>query len=277
MGEIVERTAALRSGVRLPYAETGGAGAPDGRAAVVLVHAFVESWRYFEAVLRALPARVHALAPTQRGHRSVSGPAAGFEIGDLAADVVDFTVAVHARPVVLVGASSGGLVAQAVAAAHPHLVNGLVLIGSPVTLADKPGAAALRDEVLALSDPIDTRFVERFVRSTAPDGLPEAVVARLVQESLGLPAEVWRASLLGLLRADRPQALERIRVPTRLLCGSTDALVRDDQQVLLERIAGADLVLYDGVGHAPHLAHPRRVAADLTRFLDERLAPVPTR
>ena len=120
MGEIVERTATLRSGLRLPYGETGSAGGPDEPAAVVLVHAFAESWRYFDPVLRALPARVHALAPTQRGHRSVVGPAGGFDVGDLAADVVDFTVAVRARPVVLVGASSGGLVAQAVAAAHPR-------------------------------------------------------------------------------------------------------------------------------------------------------------
>ena len=52
MDAIEERTATLHSGVTLPYAETG---MPGGSVPVVLVHAYVESWRYFEPVLRSVP------------------------------------------------------------------------------------------------------------------------------------------------------------------------------------------------------------------------------
>lgn len=92
-------------------------------------------------------------------------------------------------------------------------------------------------------------------------------MARLVVESLGVPAAVWRESFLGLVQRERPPLLELIRVPTLLLSGSGDDLVREDQQVLLERIPDVELVVYDGLGHGPHLARPRRVAADLTAFL----------
>lgn len=267
---IVERTATLHSGVRLPYAETGR---PGGSIPVVLVHAYVESWRYFEPVLRCLPSSIHAFAPTQRGHQSVVGNRAGYRISDFASDIVDFIDVVGAAPAVLVGASSGGLVSQVVVTSHPQRVAGLVLISSPVTLADKPGVSTMREQIMASSDPIDPRFVEQFVRGTSPDEMSEEVVARLVDESRAIPVKVWRESLLGLLEAARPERLERIHVPTLLLSGSSDTFVRDDQQVLLDRIPDAELVVYDGVGHGPHLAHPDRVAADLAEFVHRRLVP----
>ncbi|MDQ3627766.1 MAG: alpha/beta hydrolase [Actinomycetota bacterium] len=264
MDAIDERTATLHSGVALPYAETG---MPGGSIPVVLVHAYVESWRYFEPVLRSLPPSIHAFVPTQRGHQSVEGYQASYRIGDFASDIVGFMDAVGTARAVLVGASSGGLVSQVVATSHPQRVAGLVLISSPVTLADKPGVTAMREEIMRLSDPIDPRFVEQFVRGTSPNEMSKEFVARLVDESLAIPAKVWRESFFGLLEAERTAALEDIHVPTLLLSGGSDTFVRDDQQVLLDRIPDAELVVYDGVGHGPHLAHPDRVAADLAAFL----------
>jgi len=267
---IEERTATLHSGLRMPYAETGR---PGDSIPVVLVHAYVESWRYFEPVLRSLPPSIHAFAPTQRGHQSVEGNPAGYRISEYASDIVDFMDAVGTARAVLVGASSGGLVSQVVATSHPQRVVGLVLISSPVTLANKPGVIAMREEILALSDPIDPHFVEQFVRGTSPNAMSEEMVARLVDESLAIPAKVWREAFLGLLQAERPEALEDIHVPTLLLSGSSDTFVRDDQQVLLDRMPDAELIVYDKVGHGPHLAHPVRVAADLAEFVHGHRVP----
>ena len=139
---------------------------------------------------------------------------------------------------------------------------------------DRGGAViAMREEILALSDPIDPRFVEQFVRGTSPNAMSEEMVARLVDESLAIPAKVWRESFSGLLQAERPEALEDIHVPTLLLSGSSDTFVRDDQQVLLDRMPDAELIVYDKVGHGPHLAHPVRVAADLAEFVHGHRVP----
>lgn len=264
MAAVEEGTATLHSGVVLPYAETGRTG---GSLPVVLVHAYVESWRYFEPVLRSLPPAVHAFVPTQRGHRSVTGKVASYRLTDFVSDLVDFMDAVSVDRAVLVGASSGGLVSQLVTIRYPQRVAGLVLISSPVTLADKPGVAAMGEQIMALSDPIDRRFVEQLVRGTSPDEMSEGSIARLVDETLAVPAEVWKGAFLDLLRSEPPAALENIHVPTLLLSGSRDVFVTDDQQILLDRIPDAELVVYDDVGHGPHLAYPERVAADLAGFV----------
>ncbi|MFP3712710.1 alpha/beta fold hydrolase [Puerhibacterium sp. TATVAM-FAB25] len=262
MGAITVRSAALATGTTVPYAETGDAAAPP----VVLVHAYVESWRYFEPVLRRLPATLHAYAPTQRGHGGVPAPG-GLAPEDFAADLVAFLDALGLERAALVGASSGGLVCALLAATRPDRVTALVLLSSPASLADKPTARTMSEALQALRGPLDRGFVEGFVRDTSPASLPDDVVARLVDETLQVPAHVWREALRGLLAADVTALLPRIEAPTLLVAGEDDALVGPDQQVLLRTVPRARLLRYPGVGHGVHLALPDRVVDDVAGFL----------
>jgi len=264
MEAIAFKSATLPSGVNLPYAETGG---PSGLP-VVLVHAYVESWRYFDQVLRRLPASIHGYAPTQRGHGDADRPQDGYRPADFAADIVDFMDVIGTERAVLVGSSSGGLVAQFVASTHSGRVSALVLISSPATLADKPAVSAMWEEISALADPIDRSFVENFVRSTSPESVPDDLIDALTDESLRAPAHTWKETLRGLIEADLPVALERITAPTLLISGERDAFVSSDQDALLRRIPQAEQVVYKGVGHAVHLAHPSRVIDDVAAFLN---------
>lgn len=263
MEDVTVSAARLPSGLTLPYAESGD---PSGLP-VVLVHAYVESWRYFDRVLRTLPAPLHAYAPTQRGHGDADRPHHGYRPDDFARDLVDFMDVIGTGRAVLVGASSGGLVAQLVASAHPDRVCALVLISSPVTLADKPAVAAMAEEIWRLSDPLDPGFVADFVRSTAPGSVPADFLEQLTEESLKAPARTWRETLRGLVDPALQVPLERITAPTLLVSGDDDVFVRDDQRVLLHGIPRAERVVYEGVGHAAHLAHPDRVVDDIVAFL----------
>jgi len=74
----------------------------------------------------------------------------------LAEDSVAFMDALGISSAVLLGSSSGGYVAQQVAAISPHRVAGLVLVGSPRSLQGRPPFA---DEVDQLSDPVDEVWV----------------------------------------------------------------------------------------------------------------------
>lgn len=263
MGAVEVRTAVTASGLTIPYAETGEPHAEP----VVFVHAFVESWRYFEGVLRRLPASVHGYAPTQRGHGGADTPANSYRLEDFAADIVEFMDAVGVGRAVLVGSSSGGLIAQLVAGGNAERVSALVLISSPASLGDKPVVAEMWEEISALEDPLDAAFVEEFVRSTAPEAVPDDVMDLLIEESLKTPAHVWRATLRGLLDADVRASRAQITAPTLLISGSGDAFVSDDQQVLLDEIQDARLETYDGVGHGVHLAQPGRVVDDIVGFV----------
>lgn len=263
MGSVDVKTAVLASGLTVPYAETGDSAAKP----VVFVHAYVESWRYFEVVLEQLPASLHGYAPTQRGHGDADQPAHGYLPEDFAADIVGFMDALGIRRAALVGASSGGLVSQLVASTYPDRVSALALISSPAYLGDKPAVAAMWEDVSALEDPLDRGFVEEFVRSTSPESVPGDFVDTLIEESLKVPARVWKETLRGLIDTDVRANLERITAPTLLIAGNDDAFVSDDQQVLLDAIPSARLALYNGVGHSVHLAQPGRVVSDIVDFL----------
>ena len=256
--------------MRLPYSEQGD---PSG-VPLLLLHGFTDSLRSFDLVLPRLPAFIRAIALTQRGHGDASRPAAGYRISDLAADLAAFMDALHLEAAFIAGASSGGLVAQRFAMDHPERVLGLVLMGSPVTLRGKPGVVeAWNSTISRLSDPIDPEFVRRFVMSTVAQTIPQAFFETMVQESLKVPAYVWRAAVEGFLKDDFTAELHKIKAPTLIIWGDQDALTRDDQETLLAAIKKSRRVVYHGGGHTLIAEAPERIAADLEAFVESVTAP----
>jgi pimeloyl-ACP methyl ester carboxylesterase len=263
----VVHLAVLRDGLELPYVEHGD---PDG-VPVVLLHGWLDSLRCFDRLMAVLPKRIYALAFDQRGHGDAAKPAAGYGLGDFANDVGTFMDAVGLEAAVLAGASSGGYVAQRFAVDDPGRTLGLALLGSPRSLrGPRPRFA---DVVATLEDPIDAAFVRELSEGMVAREVPEAVMATLCEETLKVPARVWRDAFEGLLAAEPPLETGRISAPTLIVWGARDALLpRADQEALAAEIPGARLVVYPDVGHLPVIEEPERVAADLTALCDEVVA-----
>ena len=107
-----------------------------------------------------------------------------------------------------------------------------------------------------------------FQLSTIAKPVAPALVDMFVDESLKVPARVWRAALDGLLREDLPANWRRISAPTLLIWGTRDTVtLRRDQDALVKGIQGAELKVYEGTGHALHWEEPARVAADIAAFV----------
>lgn len=255
----------LPNRVQLPYAEQGDR---SGRP-VVFLHAIADSWHSFEPVLARLPNSIHAFALTQRGHGDAGRPAAGYRVHDFAGDVVAFMDTLDLEAAVIVGGSSGGLVARRFAIDHPRRTLGLVLLGSPATLRDKPNLQELWDSTLSkLTDPVDPGFVRELARSTLAQPVPRAFFETIVQENLKVPGFVWRATFEGIMEEDSFGELHKIQVPTLIVWGDQDAILsRSDQEALAAAIPGARLVVYPGAGHAFYWEEPERVASDLVAFI----------
>ena len=249
----------------LQYVEQGW----RGGLPVVLLHGITDSWRSFEPVLPHLPDSLHAFALTQRGHGDSSRPASGYRLEDFAGDVESFLDAVGLESAVLVGHSMGTAVAQRFAIDKHGRVRGLVLLGAVATLRGNAPVRDLWDTTIStLTDPIDREFVLDFQRSTIAREIPPEFLEAVVDESLKLPARVWRDAFAGLLEADLTPSLGRIAAPTLLLWGDTDVIADAGQQVVLgEGIPGAELRVYAGGGHAVHWETPERVAADIAAFV----------
>ena len=112
------------------------------------------------------------------------------------------------------------------------------------------------------------RRAER-TQSTVARPVPEEFLEAMVQESLKLPARVWRAAFDGVLASDLSGERHRIQSPTLIIWGDQDAIIpRRDQETLAAAIKGSQLVVYAGTGHTPHWEEPARLAADLVAFAE---------
>jgi pimeloyl-ACP methyl ester carboxylesterase len=81
-----------------------------------------------------------------------------------------------------------------------------------------------------------------------------------------VPPEVRVAMFSRVL--DNDDVLARIRVPTLAIHGTGDRIVRVSAAThTASTVPKAKLLLYDGVGHAPHLEAPERLGRDLAEFV----------
>jgi pimeloyl-ACP methyl ester carboxylesterase len=254
----------LATGVRLRYAELGDSSAPP----MILLHGYTDSWFSYSRVLPLLAARHHVFALDQRGHGDSDRPTRGYALDDFAADVVAFMDARGIRRAVVVGHSLGSVVAQHVVRAAPERVTRLVLVGSTTQLRN-PAVLELEQAVRALSDPVPSAFARDFQASTVHRPIPDAFMARVVSESLKLPARTWQQVMTGMLTA-QPLAhapARAPRVPTLVVWGDRDAIFpRSEQQALIRLLPPATLTVYAGTGHAPHWEEPERFARDVLQF-----------
>ena len=257
------RWAELPSGVRLSYVSTG----PASATPVVLLHAWGESRGSFDRVVPLVATASHVFAVDQRGHGDADRPTAGYSLATLADDVVAFMDAVAVPSAVLVGSSSGGYVAQQVAAGRPDRVAGLVLVGAPRSLQGRP---AFAEEIDRLSDPVDAAWVrDSLAWFPTYHPVPQRYVDDRVRDGARLPAHVWRESFHGLCDATPPTDVATITAPTLVLWGERDELVtRGDAERLAAAIRGARLVVYEDTGHLVLWEQPERVAGDVTAFLE---------
>ena len=179
--------------------------------------------------------------------------------------------ALHLDAAVLVGGSSGGFIARRFAIDHPERTLGLVLLGSPAILRDKPGVQEMWDSTIStLKDPISPDLVREFAEGTLARPVPQAFLETIVQENLKAPARVWRETFEGLLEDDSLRELDKINAPTLIMWGDRDAILpRSDQETLAAAITGSRLLVYPGAGHAFYWEDPGLVASDLAAFIAE--------
>lgn len=264
--------------VRLAYA---GDGSP-----VVLLHDVLQSHLAWSAVLPALATRHHVVALDLPGAgESEKPPIARFayDFRAFAEVVADVVAALGLGRVTLVGHGLGAAVALACAAAHPALVEKLVLVAPSIyadgrttpldRLAKVPvlGPMALK-QLVGLSE--FRRYFREYVYAEDAAIAPSVVEAHF--ERFGSPA--GREATYATLRATRDRRsvvalLPRVRQETLVVTGRLDRLVPPaDGRRLVRELGAARLVALD-CGHAPPEESPRAFASAVLDFL---APPAPT-
>jgi pimeloyl-ACP methyl ester carboxylesterase len=172
----------------------------------------------------------------------------------------------------VVGVSMGGMIAQMMAARHPGRVRSLVSIMSTTGNRWK-GQPAARLWPMLLAKPPRTKqeAIDRTVnifRVVGSPGFERDEDELRAQAALSWdrgPAGAGGARQLAAILAsgDRTNALRRITAPTVVIHGTRDRLVAPSGgRATAAAIPGADLVLFDGMGHdLPRGAWPRMIDA----------------
>ncbi|MDE2230288.1 MAG: alpha/beta fold hydrolase [Alphaproteobacteria bacterium] len=258
---------ALPNGVRLAYEMLGDAAAPK-RA--VLVHSLAMDHTFWRPVAERLAREAAVLIYDCRGHGTSDKRPGPYTVELFAADLAALLDAVGWRTALVAGASMGGGVTLAFAAAHPQRVTALGLVDTtawygaeaPQQWAER-AARALKSGLGAMVDFQVTRWFSDAFRAQHPDVVRQAVDVFLRND---LP--VYAASCRMLGACDLRAALPTIAAPTAILVGEEDYATPLAMADALRRdIRGASLTVLKGARHLTPLERPDQVAAALAPLL----------
>ena len=245
-------------------------GAP--RHTVVLSHALGCDQSMWDGLAEALSADCRVVTYDHRGHGDSDNPAGPYTMAELADDAASVLTAVGGGPVVFIGLSMGGMVAQELALRHPALVKGLVIANS-TSAYDDAGQAAwgarvamVREQGLgAVAEMAMARwFGEDFRASNA------ATVDRWRRRVASCHPEGYVGTCQALQGMDTVARLGRIAVPVLVIAGEIDPGTPVAMSEALARgIPGAELTVLTGASHLSVLERPAAFAHRVRDFLDK--------
>ncbi|MFI5132640.1 MAG: alpha/beta fold hydrolase, partial [Chitinophagales bacterium] len=158
--------------------------------------------------------------------------------------------------------------AQQFAMDYPELTRAIVIVSSDAAFKDNPGLSEFSEEVVQLSDPVDHAFAESFQKGTIVRPVDSNYLNLYVNETMKVPARVWKAVMNGFMSIDYSRELYKIKRPVLIFWGDRDAIcTKADQDILAKEISNAKLIVYEGTGHALHWEEPQRFADDLADFI----------
>ncbi len=182
-----------------------------------------------------------------------------YTLEDMADDAVGLLDALEIHAAHLVGSSMGAMVGQALAARYPERTLSLCSISATTGSSEVGQPTAEAFELLA-RPPARTReeFVEADIASHRVLGSPvypgdeaemRAETGRAYDRSF-VPEGTGRQLCAIIASGDRTASLAAINAPTVVIHGTEDKLIQPSGgEATAKAIAGADLVMIEGMGH----------------------------
>jgi 3-oxoadipate enol-lactonase len=246
--------------------------AADGAAPIVLSHALGLDLHMWDDLAQQLAAAHHpVLRYDHRGHGGSAVPAGPYTMDDLVDDAARLLREWGRGPVVWVGLSMGGMVGQGLAVRHPELIKALVLANTASKYPPAAGAVfeqrigAVRSGGMAA---VVESVLERYFTAAFRASRPEAVAAFRAKVLKSDPAG-YAATCAAVGGVDWLERLNTVNCPTLVIAGALDVGAPVAMsQAIVERIPGAELVVFDQASHLSVVEQPAAFAAALGTFLN---------
>jgi 3-oxoadipate enol-lactonase len=228
----------------LPQLRVALQGAAEG-VPIVMGHALGMDLQMWDALAAELSPWHPVLRYDHRGQggsAALAPPFTPYDVHALVADAARVVTEWARGPVVYIGLSMGGLVAQGLALAYPQLVRGLVLANTAAVFNDvaRQGLVARAEAVRAggMAEVVDATL-ERFISAETRAARPELAAAVRAQ-LLRVEPEGYAAAALAIRNADWLAQLAALRCLTVVVSGERDPGTTPAMgQQLADAIAGA--------------------------------------
>jgi 3-oxoadipate enol-lactonase len=252
------------NGINLSYEQQGSG--PD----LVLIPGLGASLHAFYAQLKALAPVLRVTAFDPRGHGQSSKPPAPYTMRMMADDTAALMRHLGIGKAVVAGSSMSAMTAVELAAAHPDLVAGLVLIGGFPKLGEagkermEARARTAETEGMGpLADTVSSTALGAHTHESQP-----ALVGLFRQALLANDPNAYAASCRAIVEADITPLLGQVRCPTLLLLGSQEQVAPlPAARALKAGIRQAEMKVIPDAGHLPFLEQPAAFNAAILRFV----------
>ena len=238
----------------------GRKGLLEGREVVLFIHGAgggQYTWSYQKGFFEK---RFNPIIIELPGHGGSVGDGEE-EIGRYAEHVYSFVKALGLSKIFLVGHSMGGAIVQTLALTHSEVIKGIVLVGTGARLRVFPVVLnGLRDDFEGT-----VRKITQFAYSRKA---PADLIGKGVFDLMKCRPEVLYGDFLACDHFDIMNEVEKIDLPTLILCGEEDELTPVKySQFLQNRIKGSKLEVLPHAGHMVMMESPQAFNEKIREFI----------
>lgn len=251
--------------VVLHYAVRGKADAPT----LVFANSLGTDFRIWEKMADDLSNDYRLIFYDKRGHGLSDITQQPYRLSDHVNDLAALLGHLNVSNAVIVGLSVGGMIAQGLAAEHPHLVRALVLcdtahkIGSDAMWNDRINAVNTNG-IASMADAIMQRWFTPAYRS--PENPDFVGYTNMLNRT---PLDGYAGTCAALRDADQTASTSALDLPVLCLVGDQDGSTPPDLvRELASLIKGAHFEIVTDAGHIPCVEQPEATTALIRNFLD---------
>jgi pimeloyl-ACP methyl ester carboxylesterase len=261
---------------------------------LILLHGFGASIGHWRHNIEVLGQHHTVYALDMLGFGASKKAPANYSIQLWVEQVYEFWQAFIRQPVILIGNSNGSLISLAAAAAHPEMVQGIVMMSLPdPSLEQEAIPPVLRPVVMVVkklvASPLLLKPIFHFVRqpsfvrrwASMAYAKPQAITDELIEILAGPPQDrgasrafiaLFRAAIAVNFSPSVKAILPTVTAPMLLIWGQKDRFV---PPALGRRFTqynqNLELLNLENVGHCPHDECPERVNQVILDWVNRRV------
>jgi pimeloyl-ACP methyl ester carboxylesterase len=239
----------------------------EGKA-IVLLHGFCGSSRYWESIIPQLAERYRVIAPDLPGHGQSGLLPEGATIEGMADTIKELIDELNLGKVTLFGHSLGGYITLAFAEKYTNQLNGFSLVHSTA----HPDSDEAKKGRMANVEKVQQQGIQALIdglvpKLFSPKHLDEGYVKTAKEIGYGTKPEGAIRTLIAMKnRPDRNHVLQETSLHVLLIAGEQDQIIPAEKTFSVTKDNITQAVI-KGAGHMSMYERPEGLSDDIKRFL----------